>query len=128
MGTRAATLIVTNEGGDYDCQLRGTPDFRLVEAGVDLDLDIDSLELSYETNEPLYTNITLEPGQSAEAALFWRGEQRSYQDEAAQQAQVKLSDVWVDVDVDVTGLNGTDVSPFDLRQHSELEIGKWSPR
>lgn len=125
-GARAATLVVTNSHASDACQLQGLPGFRIIQAGDDLDVEINEYDISPST-EDLYSTITIGPQESAESVLYWRGERSAYHDDSTQRAQVLIDDTWVQADFEFQEGNTPSDSPFDVVEHSELDISKWSP-
>src|SRR5699024_12265331 len=67
-GSRAAALVVTTEHTSRACQLPGIPGLRILQAGADLHVTVSEYGLSSETQD-VYENITVGPGESAEATL-----------------------------------------------------------
>lgn len=125
-GSRSAALVATNAQNPDACQLQGLPGFRIIQADEDLEVIPNERDSSY-SDEELYSTITLQPGRSAEAILYWRGERGAYHDDSAQQVEVKINNTWVEANFEFEQLKYTQDSPFDLIQHSEIEIGQWSP-
>lgn len=123
MGASAATLVVTNQHTDDDWQLHGAPDFRLIQDDEDLNLQVSDLDPSPE-NSHLHSDTTIGPGGSAKAMLYWRSERRTAP--PAQRAQVNFNGEWVEAELDLAYFDTEAESPFDVRQNSGLEIGKWS--
>lgn len=116
MGASAATLVVTNQHTDDDCQLHGAPDFQLIQGGEDLDLQVDDLDPSPENSHDLHSDITIGPGDTAKAILYWRSERRTAP--PAQRAQVNFNGEWVEAELDLAYFDTEAESLFDVRQRA----------
>src|SRR5699024_4920263 len=125
-GARAAALAVTNEHTSQACQLQGISEFRILQAGEDLNVTVSEYGLSSETQD-VYENITVGPGESAEATLHWRGARSAYHDDSAQQAEIRIADTWIEAEFEFHQSAIPRSSPFDLINHSELKISEWVP-
>lgn len=125
-GARAAALVVTTEHTSQACQLQGIPEFRILQAGEDLNVTVSEYGLSSETQD-VYENITVGPGESAEATLHWRGERSAYHDDSAQQAEIRIDNTWIEAEFEFHQSAIPRSSPFDLIKHSELKISEWTP-
>lgn len=125
-GIRAASINVTNENGEAACELRGRPDFRVLQSAEDLHLEVTDLEPYREVAETVQPDMVLDPGESARALLYWRGERSAYDDDSAQLAQVRFDELWVDARFEFYGPSATSESPIDLVPNGTIEIGQWS--
>lgn len=72
-GIRTAVLVVTNTSRTQPCQLQSTPDLHVIQSGSDLELTVSGLPAYREVQEPVQSDITLQPDQSAQAMLYGRG-------------------------------------------------------
>ncbi|OAV62868.1 DUF4232 domain-containing protein [Enteractinococcus helveticum] len=125
-GARGAGIVVTNHSAGA-CQLQGMPDLRIIQAGQDLEVNVSEYELS-EDGQETYSTITVGPGQSAQAIVYWRGERGAHHDDSAQQVQIMVNGAWLDAAFEFHEHMQPMDSPFDVLPGSELEIGKWTLR
>ncbi|HJF13809.1 MAG TPA: DUF4232 domain-containing protein [Enteractinococcus helveticum] len=123
-GARAAGIIVTNDDAGA-CQLQGMPELRIMQAGQDLEVNVREYEL-FEDGQETYETITIGPGQSAQAIVYWRGERGAHHDDSAQQVEVMVNGSWLDAAFEFHEHMQPMESPFDVVDGSELEIGQWS--
>ena len=100
------------------------PELRIMQAGQDLDVNVASTNSPNMNRKP--ETITIGPGQSAQAIVYWRGERGAHHDDSAQQVEVMVNGSWLDAAFEFHEHMQPMESPFDVVDGSELEIGQWS--